>query len=216
MKNIYIACTHQNSILNKNNSFVFFSPCSKGFPSLLAMPRREEEALSVQSVEPETRNENDGEEKKKKWKEGERDFLMVATTFIAAMAFQAGINPPGGVWQDDNNPKYEAGKSIMASKSPSNFVSFMGGVTVCLACSTMQFIVLLLKLPYKSWSVTRSFLYFTMGSAVSSMVVAYWSSVKALTPDSQMSSVITMLRTSLGISVVLLPISMYLEKKLSS
>ncbi|KAA0064719.1 ankyrin repeat-containing protein-like [Cucumis melo var. makuwa] len=138
---------------------------------------------------------------------------MVATTFIAAMAFQAGTNPPGGVWQDDNSPNYEAGKSIMATKSPSLFISFMSGVTVCFACSAMQFIVLLGKSSEKSWSVSKSFIYFTMGSGISAIVVAYWSAIKALTPEAQMSHVIVMLKTTLVLSVVVLPISMYIEKK---
>ncbi|CAK9313192.1 unnamed protein product [Citrullus colocynthis] len=101
------------------------------------------------------------------------------------MAFQAGTNPPGGIWQDDDNPNYEVGKSIMATKSPSQFISFMSSFTVCFACSAMQFIVLLDKSSGKTWSVFRSFLYFTMGSAISSIVVAYWSVIKALTPDAQ-------------------------------
>lgn len=137
---------------------------------------------------------------------------MVATTFIAAMAFQAGTNPPGGVWQDDDNPNYEAGKSIMATKSP-QFINFMSGFTVCFACSAMQFMVLLDKSSGKTWSVFRSFLYFTMGSAISSIIVAYWSVIKALTPDAQMSHVIVMLKTTLLLTLVLLPISMYIEKR---
>ena len=30
-----------------------------------------------------------------------RDHLLVVVTLIAAVTFQAGVNPPGGVWQDD-------------------------------------------------------------------------------------------------------------------
>ena len=49
------------------------------------------------------------------------------------------------------------------------------------------------------------------------MVVAYWSSVKALTPDTQMSSIIVMLSVSLGFSVVGLPLALYIvRKRLSS
>ncbi|KGN47598.1 hypothetical protein Csa_018923 [Cucumis sativus] len=54
-----------------------------------------------------TINVKDKENRKKKNEGGERDrdFLMVATTFIAAMAFQAGTNPPGGVWQERQQPE---------------------------------------------------------------------------------------------------------------
>ncbi|KMT18065.1 hypothetical protein BVRB_2g032570 [Beta vulgaris subsp. vulgaris] len=37
------------------------------------------------------------------WVEKQRTALMVVSSLIATMAFQAGINPPGGVWQDNNN-----------------------------------------------------------------------------------------------------------------
>uniref|UniRef100_A0A803NCF1 PGG domain-containing protein n=1 Tax=Chenopodium quinoa TaxID=63459 RepID=A0A803NCF1_CHEQI len=39
--------------------------------------------------------------KDRAWLEDQRTSLMVVASLIATMAFQAGINPPGGVWQDD-------------------------------------------------------------------------------------------------------------------
>ena len=43
--------------------------------------------------------------------------LMVVATLITAMAFQAGLSPPGGLWQEDKvdpvtQKVHEAGKSI--------------------------------------------------------------------------------------------------------
>nr|DAD36515.1 TPA_asm: hypothetical protein HUJ06_007156 [Nelumbo nucifera] len=37
------------------------------------------------------------------WVEKKRDILMVVVSLIATMAFQAGFNPPGGVWQENND-----------------------------------------------------------------------------------------------------------------
>ncbi|VVA97558.1 unnamed protein product [Arabis nemorensis] len=37
------------------------------------------------------------------WLEKTRGNLMVAATVIAGMSFQVMVNPPGGVWQSDNN-----------------------------------------------------------------------------------------------------------------
>ncbi|KAI3914081.1 hypothetical protein MKW92_040145 [Papaver armeniacum] len=36
------------------------------------------------------------------WLRKKRNVLMVVASLIATMAFQAGVNPPGGVWQQDN------------------------------------------------------------------------------------------------------------------
>ncbi|KAL6330798.1 hypothetical protein AAG906_009226 [Vitis piasezkii] len=43
-------------------------------------------------------------ENKKEWTTKKRDALMVAATLIAGMAFQAAVNPPGGVWGEEKSP----------------------------------------------------------------------------------------------------------------
>lgn len=47
--------------------------------------------------------------------------LLVVTSLIATMAFQAALTPPGGLWQDNKPQKYEddrdwhhAGEAVMA------------------------------------------------------------------------------------------------------
>lgn len=60
--------------------------------------RLEEAALS-------NANGNQNSEEKSYWQKNDRELLMVTATFVAAVAFQAGVNPPGGVWQDDNDPR---------------------------------------------------------------------------------------------------------------
>ena len=37
------------------------------------------------------------------WLKSNREVLMVTAGVIAAMAYQAGLNPPSGIWQDQTN-----------------------------------------------------------------------------------------------------------------
>ena len=60
-------------------------------------------------------------ENKKEWTMKKRDALMVAATLIAGMAFQAAVNPPGGVWGEEKDAGN--GKKMLA-----------GGFTGC--CGT--------------------------------------------------------------------------------
>ncbi|KAM7497920.1 hypothetical protein LguiA_022334 [Lonicera macranthoides] len=64
-----------------------------------------------------------------RWFEEARGNLMVAATVIASMAFQAAVNPPGGVWQDsvkddpntsDKDESHTAGYSIAATRAVSS------------------------------------------------------------------------------------------------
>ncbi|KAI3814808.1 hypothetical protein L1987_14453 [Smallanthus sonchifolius] len=49
------------------------------------------------------------------WLDKKRNALMVVASLIATMAFQAGTNPPSGVWQDDStaDPPHKAGYAVM-------------------------------------------------------------------------------------------------------
>lgn len=49
-----------------------------------------------------------------------RNALLVASALIAAATFASGVNPPGGVWQDNAN-NHVAGKSVLASHSKDSF-----------------------------------------------------------------------------------------------
>ncbi|PIN00114.1 26S proteasome regulatory complex, subunit PSMD10 [Handroanthus impetiginosus] len=81
------------------------------------------------------------------WLEKKRNALMVVASLIATMAFQVGVNPPGGVWQDDKvvdsqedpfitqltHQGHLAGISIMARNYPVGYTGFY-------ICNTMSFI----------------------------------------------------------------------------
>ncbi|KAA8535185.1 hypothetical protein F0562_030188 [Nyssa sinensis] len=48
--------------------------------------------------------------KQDNWLEKTRNTLMVVASLIATMAFQVGVNPPGGVWQDDPQAELLVGR----------------------------------------------------------------------------------------------------------
>ncbi|GKE38734.1 zinc finger, CCHC-type containing protein, partial [Tanacetum coccineum] len=83
----------------------------------------------------------DGPTNYEDWLDRKRNSLMVVASLIATMAFQAGVNPPSGVWQDDspnNDPLHMAGYAIMCYQRPfSKFDSSGKGVITCLYVDDM-------------------------------------------------------------------------------
>jgi len=77
----------------------------------------------------------EGEEERKK--HARRKYLMLLGILVASVAYQAGLEPPGGTWQSSGNG-YEAGNPVMHdNRRPrylvffySNSVSFMASIVV--------------------------------------------------------------------------------------
>ncbi|KAE8124213.1 hypothetical protein FH972_019118 [Carpinus fangiana] len=117
------------------------------------------------------------------WIEQTRGSLMVVATVMATMSFQAGISPPGGVWQEDtkndgyscvvNNTCEVVGKAILSYYHPyyigflsSNTGSFLAsvGVILLVICGfplTSKYIIWLLSLAMtiSVSSMTNAYLY---------------------------------------------------------
>ncbi|XP_059662032.1 uncharacterized protein LOC132308078 isoform X1 [Cornus florida] len=98
------------------------------------------------------------------WLDKQRDALMVVASLIATMAFQAGINPPGGVWGDtrkansqvgssssrnDDTPPHMAGTSMMADTIPVVFDIFLACYTTSFIASLSIILLLTSSLPFK-------------------------------------------------------------------
>ncbi|CAA3013699.1 26S proteasome regulatory complex, subunit PSMD10 [Olea europaea subsp. europaea] len=80
-----------------------------------------------------------------------RDAIMVVVILIATMAFQAGVTPPGGVWQDNaTDNSHKAGEAVMAHIHPKVYTSFVGANTIAFVSSLSTILLLLSGLPYRS------------------------------------------------------------------
>ncbi|PQP97484.1 uncharacterized protein Pyn_14462 [Prunus yedoensis var. nudiflora] len=97
-----------------------------------------------------------------------RNVLLIVAALIAAVTFQAGVNPPGGVWQDG----HYAGRAIYATQKAPFYVFLISNT---LALSTAIFIIISLtyKFPF----------HLEVLVATVSMIVTYGSAVFAVTPD---------------------------------
>ncbi|XP_010056381.1 uncharacterized protein LOC104444417 [Eucalyptus grandis] len=101
-----------------------------------------------------------------------RNVLLVVATLIAAVTFQAGVSPPGGVWQDSSSGRVP-GQAIYASQTGPFYV-FLVCNTLALASSINLIISLTWGFPF----------FLEVVVATVSMAVTYGSAIFAVTPKS--------------------------------
>ncbi|XP_075106680.1 uncharacterized protein LOC142179605 [Nicotiana tabacum] len=121
------------------------------------------------------------------WIERKRNTLMIVASLIATMAFQAGLNPPSGVWQEDlqgYEANHTAGSSVMADKFPNGYRRYLIANTIGFMASLSVIILLISGLPLRKKGLMW-ILMFIMWIAVSATAYTYGISISVFTPESQ-------------------------------
>ncbi|KAL8063148.1 hypothetical protein ABFX02_01G009100 [Erythranthe guttata] len=123
------------------------------------------------------------------WLERKKSALMIVASLLATMAFQVGVNPPGGVWQEDKlvepgdptfKPQY-AGYSIMSRNFPDLYSIFYMYNTIGFIASLSIILLLMSGLPIRH----RFFMWVLMVTtwiAITAIAIVYLNSVTSVTP----------------------------------
>ena len=97
--------------------------------------------------------------------------LLIVAALITAITFQAGVTPPGGMWQENENG-HTAGRAIYATHQEALYV-FLISNTLALSSAVFVIVSLTYSFPFRCeiWIATIS------------MLTTYGSAVFAVTPD---------------------------------
>jgi hypothetical protein len=88
-----------------------------------------------------------GEDKKKKKQPGheERKYLMLLGILVASVTYEAGLAPPGGMWQHNDDMGHVAGNSVMHDNGTARYLSFFYINSTSFVASIIVTILLLLE-----------------------------------------------------------------------
>lgn len=128
------------------------------------------------------------------WLGRKRSAVMVVTSLIATVAFQAALTPPGGVWQETQtedasgkplDKPYKVGTSVMAYDQEAEYGLFMIFNTLAFLSSLSIILLLVSGLPLKRrrWMWTQMVI---LWISISAQVVTYFLSLRYMSPDNVM------------------------------
>ncbi|CAL5429191.1 unnamed protein product [Camellia sinensis] len=118
------------------------------------------------------------------WLTKKKETIMLVATLIATIAFQAGMNPPGGFWQDTSDEpsnKHSAGDAIMDYNYPHLYLYFIRASTIGFVASLSTILLLITGLPFKK----RIFMWILVAIiwlTITSMAVTFAISIVVITP----------------------------------
>ncbi|KAK4372978.1 hypothetical protein RND71_008362 [Anisodus tanguticus] len=122
------------------------------------------------------------------WLSKKRDTIMVVASLIATMAFQAGVNPPGGVWQENGKlndqgiPSHKAGEAVMAYNHARPYRYFLRANTIAFVSSLSTILLLISGLPFRRRLFMWGLMVF-MWLTVTTIALTYGISIYILTPQ---------------------------------
>ncbi|CAK7347768.1 unnamed protein product [Dovyalis caffra] len=105
-----------------------------------------------------------------------RNVMLVGAALIATVTFQAGISPPGGVWQSDDKMGHKAGHAIYSDQRIP-FLIFLLFNSIALTSSSFLLLCLTFRYPY----------FLEVFIATISMMGTYGSAIYCVTPYESVS-----------------------------
>ncbi|XP_058193242.1 uncharacterized protein LOC131310308 isoform X2 [Rhododendron vialii] len=109
-----------------------------------------------------------------------RNGIIIAAVLMATLAFQAGLAPPGGVWQDDSD-EHKSGKAVMGSNHPILYSFFLCYNILGFISSLGTLVLMMTDLPFKPGRYTW-WTFMTMSTTITSIAITYSISLVVVSP----------------------------------